>query len=230
MRRRMTANVPSIAGQKVPVVRGKTLRLVLLACGIASALLYAAMLVIVPMFWAGYSSASQTVSELSALDAPSARLWTTLGIIWSLLYAAFGFGVRLSAESNRALRVVGTAIVVSAIVGVFWPPMHRREVLAAGGGTLTDTLHIVWTIMNGVFTLVAMAFGAAGSRERFRRFSIASILVVLVAGLITSVDSPGVSMNLATPWIGVWERINIGVWLLWVLVLAVVLLPRAARR
>lgn len=51
---------------------GRTsLRAAGLACGLLSALLYAAMLVVVPLAWSDYSSASQTVSELSAIDACS---------------------------------------------------------------------------------------------------------------------------------------------------------------
>jgi hypothetical protein len=52
---------------------------VLLACGILSSLLYAAMNVFVPMLWDGYTMASQTVSELSAIGAPTRTLWVRLG-------------------------------------------------------------------------------------------------------------------------------------------------------
>lgn len=203
-----------------------TTRQVLLACGIISALLYTAMLVIVPMFWEGYSSASQSVSELSAIDAPTRSLWVLLGIAWTALYGVFGWGVWLSARSNRALRVVGAVIIVAAIAGLFWPPMHQREVLAAGGGTLTDTLHLVWTAVNGVFTLLAMGIGAAAFGRRFRLYSIATMVILLAAGALTSVDAPRIDANLPTPWMGIWERVNIGVWLLWVVALAVMLLGR----
>jgi hypothetical protein len=37
---------------------------------------------------------------------------------------------------------------------------------------------------------------------------------------------PGVGANQPTPLLGVWERINIGVFLLWMIVLAIVLLVR----
>ena len=43
----------------------------LLACGLAASLLYVAMNVFVPMQWDAYSSFSQTISELSAIDAPT---------------------------------------------------------------------------------------------------------------------------------------------------------------
>jgi hypothetical protein len=221
-----TLEIPRARAQPVvqPPEDGTRLRRVLLACGIVASLLYAAMLVFVPMGWEGYSSASQTVSELSAIGAPTRSLWVALGIVWTLLYAAFGWGVWRSAGDNRRLRVVGAVIIAAAFVGLFWPPMHLREVLAAGGETLTDTLHIVWTAMNGLLTLLAMGFGATALGVRFRVYSIATMVILVAAGFLTSLEAPGVSANLPTPWIGVWERINIGVWLLWVLVLAFALL------
>jgi hypothetical protein len=197
-----------------------------LTCGILSPLLYAAMLVVVPMQDAGYSSASQTVSELSAIDAPARSLWISLGLVWGMLYAAFGWGVWKAAGENRRLRVAGGLIAAAAVFGLFWPPMHQREVLAAGGETLTDMLHIAWTAVNGVLTLLSMGFAAAALGKRFRLYSLTTMVILLAAGLLTSRDAPGVSANLPTPWIGVWERINIGVWLLWVVVLAVALLRR----
>jgi len=195
-----------------------------LACGLLSALLYAAMLAFVPLAWSEYSSASQTVSELSAIDAPTRPLWVPLGYVWTLLYGAFGWGIWKTGGSRRSLRIAGGSILVAAVVGLFWPPMHLREVLAAGGGTLTDTLHIVWTAANAVFTIAAMGFGAAALGRRFRIYSVASIVVLLVAGALTSTDASRLQANLPTPWMGVWERVNVAAWLVWVAVMSVVLL------
>lgn len=205
--------------------RGVWVRL-LLVSGILSSALYTAMLVFVPLSWPGYSSVSRVVSELSAIGAPSRPLWVSLGFVWIFLYVAFGVGVLLSASGSRALCVVGAMIVASGVVGAFWPPMHQREVLAAGGGTLTDRLHIAFTVVNGLLTLVAMGFGAAALGKRFRYYSVATMLILVVAGAMTSGDAPRLDANLPTPWIGLWERINIGAWLLWVAVLAALLLQR----
>ena len=82
------------------------LRKVLLIFGILSSLLYVAMNVFVPMQLEGYSSAAQTVSELSAIGAPTRWLWLLLVIPYTLLLVAFGWGVRLSAGRSRALRAV----------------------------------------------------------------------------------------------------------------------------
>ena len=56
-------------------------RKVLLNCGILSSLLYVAMNVLGAMQWEGYNTASQTVSELSAIGAPSRPLWVLLGVV-----------------------------------------------------------------------------------------------------------------------------------------------------
>jgi hypothetical protein len=121
-------------------------------------------------------------------------------------------------------------MIASGVIGLFWPPMHQREVLAAGGGTLTDTLHIVWTAVNGLLTMIAMGFGAAALGKRWRRYSIASIVALLVSGAITSLDAPRIQANLPTPWVGVWERINVAVMMLWLAALALVLLRRQGVR
>lgn len=133
-----------------------------------------------------------------------------------------------SARRNRPLHIVGGLLVASGIIGLAWPPMHQRAVLAAGGGTLTDTLHIVWSALTVLLFMLEIGFGAAALGKRFRVYCIATIVILVVFGALTFLDAPRVAANLPTPWIGVWERINIGVFLLWVVVLAVALLGRDA--
>jgi hypothetical protein len=200
-------------------------RHVLLACGIVASVLYAAMNVFVAMQWPEYSSASQTVSELSAVGAPTRSLWIVLAIPYTLLTAAFGWGVWESAGNNRALRAAGTLIVTYGLTGLAWPlaPMHLREVLSAGGATMTDTLHLGFAMVTVIIMVLAMACGAAALGWRFRLYSVATIVLLAVFGLLTSLDAPRLEANQPTPWIGIWERINIGVFLLWVIVLAAML-------
>ena len=196
----------------------------LLICGIFSSLLYVAMSVYFPMQWDGYSAASQTVSELSAVDAPTRPLWVLFGSVYAVLLAAFGYGVWRSAWGNRRMRVAGGLLIAHGTVGLWWPPMHQRAVLAAGGGTLTDTLHIVWAIVTVLLMLLAIGFGAAAIGKRFRVYSIATMAILLAFGVLTGMDGSNIAANLPTPLVGVWERINIAAFLLWVVVLANVLL------
>jgi hypothetical protein len=195
-------------------------RKILLVCGILSSLLYAAMNVIAPILYEGYNSAAQTVSELSAIGAPTRPLWILLGIPYALLATAFGLGVWLSAGRNRPLRVVGGLLVAHGVISVFWPPMHMRGTEF----TLTDTMHVVFGIATVFLILLTVGFGAAAFGKRFRLYSIATLAILVVSGALTGLDSPRIAANLPTPWVGIWERINIGVFLLWVVALAITLL------
>ena len=202
------------------------IRKVLLVSGILSSLLYVAMNVFVPMRLEGYNFASQTISELSAIGVPTRPLWIPLGTAYTVLLLAFGCGVWVSAGRNRALRVVGGLLTANGLISFAWPfaSMHQREVLAAGGGTLADTMHLVLGGVTVLSYLLALGFGAAAFGKRFRLYSIVSILVLLVFGALTGIDGPRVGANLPTPLVGIWERINIGVFIIWVVVLAVILL------
>ena len=196
----------------------------LLVCGVFASLLYVAMNITCAMQYPGYSSASQTVSELSAIDAPTRPLWVILAIVYSVASIGFGLGLWQSGALNRKLQVAGTLVVINSIIGLFWPPMHQREVLAAGGGTRTDSLHIIFSVVAVALMTCAMGFSAAAFRNWFRTFAVAMLGIVILFGLLTAMDAPQMEANLPTPWIGVWERISIGAYLLWAAVLALIVL------
>jgi multimeric flavodoxin WrbA len=193
----------------------------MLVCGILASVLYLAMNIFVPMRWEEYSSASQTISELSAIGAPTRPLWVLLGHAFTLLAMAFGAGVWATGRGSR-LRVAGALIAVFGATGIVWPfvPMHLR----GAGTSLTDILHLVVGGVNVLLMLLAIGFGATALGKPFRLFSIASLVVFIVSGVFTGIDSPRIPVDLPTPWLGVWERLGLGVFLLWIVVLAVALL------
>jgi hypothetical protein len=98
--------------------------------------------------------------------------------------------------------------------------MHLR----GAGATLTDTMHKVLTMVTVIFMMFAIGFGAAAFGKRFRLYSIWTILLLVVFGISAGLDAPRIEANLPTPWIGITERVDIGVFLLWVVVLAIALL------
>ena len=198
-------------------------RKALLLCGIASSLLYAAM--IWGIRYDGYNPISQVPSELTAIGAPTRALWARLGWVYTVLVTAFGVGLWSFARGNRAVRIVGGLMLALASLGLLWPfaPMHQREVLAAGGGTRADTLHQVLAAVTVLLMFLAIGSGAAAFGRRFRLYSIATIVVLLVFGGMTFLEAPHLQANLPTPWIGLWERINISVFLVWVVMLGAML-------
>jgi hypothetical protein len=196
----------------------------LLFCGILSSVLYVFANITCAIQYEGYNSMSQTVSELSAIEAPTRGLWVSMMIPFSLLVIAFALGLISTGSRNRPLRIAGILFLIDALIGFFWPPMHQREVLAAGGGTWTDTLHVSFTFIHIPLVMVAIGFGGAALGKYFRLYSIITLATLVVAGVFTGMQSPNVQKNLSTPSIGVWERIIIGVYMLWIVVLAILLL------
>ena len=201
-------------------------RKILLTCGILAMLWYIVVNIIIPPLYPGYEIRSQTVSELSAIDAPTQALWFWLCLPYTPLFIAFGFGIWLSANGNRKLQIVAATIIFDAILGLFWPPMNRREVLAAGGGTISDTLHLVWAFIHLALMLLMIGFGAAAFDRSFRLFSATIVLIFIVFGILTTMESDELAANLPTPYLGIWERINMAAYMLWVIVFAIKLLKR----
>jgi hypothetical protein len=225
--------LPVIAGclATLSLIPRDMIRKVLLVCGVSSSLLYTVINIIVPMQWPAYSSVSQTVSELSATGAPTRRLWIVLSAPYTLLFIAFALGIRSSAGQNRPLRTASRLLLVYSALGILWPfvPMHLRETLAAGGHTFSDSMHIALGAVTEILYLVALAVAATAFGKPFRVYSIITLVLLLVFGSLTFIEAPKVAANGPTPLMGVWERINIGLFLLWVIVLALLLLGRERR-
>ena len=208
------------------------LRKTLLVCGILSSMLYAAMMVVVAQQWPGYSSASQTISELSAIGAPTRSLWLVARRRLHRARDRLRLGrLEIGRSTSVSLRISGGLILGYGSLGLLWPfaPMHLRDALAAGGSTLSDTLHIALSSVTVLLMFFAIGFGGAAFGKRFRAYSAATLVILLTFGVLTFFDAPRVAANLPTPWIGVWERVNVGVFLLWIVVLAIVLLRREER-
>jgi len=215
----------TIQGSGKDIARSHALKRTLLLCGIYSSLWYVLVNVIVPAQYPGYNVASYTVSELSAIDAPTRTLWVALCAFYSLLLIAFGIGIWISADNLKKLRFVAALFIFDALFGFFWPPMHQREVIAAGGGTSTDTMHLLWAYITLGLMLLKIGFGAAALGKGFRIFSIVAVILFLVFGTLTGLEAPGIESGEPTPYIGIWERLNIGVYMIWVIVFALSMKP-----
>ena len=210
--------------------RAETAQRVLLLCGLMSSLLYVGTDALGAIRYPCYSYTSQAISELGAIGSPVASLLMPLFLTYDVLLIAFGVGVlREAVDRNRALRVAGALLTAIGVIGLFWLPffpMHAR----GAGTTLTDTMHIVLSAVTVLLILLAIGFGARAFGKGFRRYSIATILILVAAGALAGRDGARLAAQLPTPWLGVTERINVFGYLLWVAVLAVLLLRSRSHR
>jgi hypothetical protein len=205
---------------------------VLLGCGIAYAASYiVANDVIAAAKWSGYRRWDQAISELSAKGADPRQFLVAMLPVWTALMIAFGVGIWRSARTRRALRVTGGLMVAHGIVAIgwLWFPMTSRVDMVVHGTGGNDTGHLVMSGLTGVFVVAEMVSAAVAFGWWFRLYSAITIVAILVCGALTSALSPNLEDGKPTRWMGLYERISIGGWLLWMTVLAVILINELRR-
>ena len=74
--------------------------------------------------------------------------------------------------------------------------------------------------------MLIMGFGAVALGRQFRVYTVITFIAFIVFGILIGLEAPSIPKNPPTPQIGIWEQINIGAFMLWVIVLAMILLHR----
>ena len=198
-----------------------TVRL-LLICGVLSPLYYVVVNdVVAAMLYPGYDRISRPVSELSATYAPSRPVLVPLLVIFELLMIAFWIGVWRSAQNNRALRITTGLMIGFAVLGLLaYPfPMKANEVLGA------NTIHtIIWGVITPLLMLVGIGVSAAAFGKPFRLYAILTLVALVAVSVWSGIEAAQVIAGKTVLWFGITERALIGLWLLWVAVLAITLL------
>jgi len=195
---------------------------VLLLCGILSSLLYIGTDILTSLLYEGYSYTSQQVSELSAIGAPTRQLWITMSFIWALLVIAFGIGIFQLTSPKRFLRLTGVLLVIYGVIGLLWDfaPMHQRGTVELAD----DIMHIIFASVQVLLILLFIILGSGADGIGFRIYSIVTIIALLVFGAWTGTKASAIAEGQSTPWMGIIERVNVYLSMLWVLVFAVILL------
>lgn len=187
-----------------------------LICGILAPLLFVFTDVVAGTSWKGYSFVWKSISELSAIGAPTRPFAAPLFIAQSLLLVAFGLGVWGQAGQNTPLRVIAGFLVGNGIVSLAATSLFPMRV-----GVVASALSVgvILGAAGVIFLLVAVGFGAAAFTNWFRFYSIGTLLtfaVLTIFGLVA--QNPGHGR------VGLQERVMSYGFLLWIGLLTVVLL------
>lgn len=192
----------------------------LLLAGVFSSLWYFAINVIVPAYYPGYDLMTYTVSELSAIGSPTRAMWVPLAVMYVFFFGVFGLGVVQLGRVAPGLKVTGWIIIGYAVFNVYWPPMNMRGQPMA----MTDILHIIWSIGTVGLMFVLMWRSRKLFGRGFNWFTVGCLVAFMVFGGLTFLEAPGIEANTATPFIGLWERLNIGIFLGWVIAFSILLI------
>ena len=192
------------------------IRRMLFLCGIAAAVLYVVTVVVGGVLRPGYNHLSMAVSQLIEAGAPNKTLLDVLFLIYNILLMAFAWatGMSLRGEGRGLLSagafVLGAVGLLGLVMTLFFP-MDPRGAAATTAGTL----HLVLAGALSLGTIVSIAFFTLGWKEHggFWIYSLASGALVLVSGGLAATTAA-----MASPYLGLAERITIGLFLQWVAV------------
>jgi hypothetical protein len=195
----------------------------LLAAGAAAAGVYIGLDLFAASLYPGYSIRDQAISELSAVGAPTAALWSSVTPLFGVLFVAFAAGLWRHGQ-GRALRLTAALIFALAALGPVWAlaPMHQRGTVTS----MQDAGHIALAAASVILITAFMISGAIAIGGWFGLFSIVLTGVVLATFLWTFRFMERLAAAAATPWLGAVERIAMYGYLLWIASLAVLLYRR----
>ncbi len=190
-------------------------------CGFTGPLIISGLTVILGSLYPGYSHISQTISVLGAVDAPHKIIMNTLGFIFlGSLIVIFAMGIEQGIDRKGILWIGPALIIISgitlAMTGVFPGDPQNIDV------TWRGTTHSVFAFITAISFATAPIF--IGARQwwdiRWKRYVVYSE----VTGIVTLLLSLISSLDVMEPQAGLFQRISMGVPMIWMMVMSVRLL------
>ena len=143
--------------------------------GIVALLSYTVAVVFSPLAYPGYNWMAQAVSDLSATNAPSLRLWNQLSSLYNIctLICAMMVCAGIQGKGSRLLRTgiyLFTAMEWISAVGFSVFPLSD----SGYAGTFQDKLHILSTILVVLLSIVSLVILiiAGVKRKEYRSFGV----------------------------------------------------------
>ena len=139
--------------------------------GVVALLSYTAAVVVSPLAYPGYNWMAQAVSDLSAANAPSLRLWNQLSSLYNVSTLVCGMMVcaGIQGRGSRLLRAgiyLFTAMEWISAVGYSMFPLSD----SGYAGTFQDQMHILSTVFVVLLSIVSLIFLIiAGIKDRAYR-------------------------------------------------------------
>lgn len=200
------------------------LRKTLVSCGIAAPVLYVVTAIVgAAMRPNDYSHITNAISELLSNGAPNKAILDVVFNIYNALLLAFAIGAYSAIRNFPRISKIAMGILISIQVLSFSWGFFPMDPLGAEA-TFAGTMHNVLGGVVALATIVMPLLTGLGIRhlEGFNRYAVYSFItsaIIFVSGL-TGVILAGQGIQL----FGLFERITIGAYEVWIFVTAVMLL------
>ena len=184
-------------------------------CGIAAVGIYVGATVLGGLLDPAYSQVSRTVSELTGAGAPDRAFLAILYVGYNVLVAAFGYAIHRVAPQEPRLRVGMYLLTAGSVAGIGLVTVLPTD-LAGQPITAIGVAHIVVAGVAALLTVattfvMAAGFRRVGALRPLVRGSFAAGGAIVLAGPLSAL-----AVASGSPYAGVFERITIGLFLLWI--------------
>ena len=175
--------------------------------GAAGVVFYFLHVLLGTLFYPGYDSAAQAISDLTASNSPSKNIampFTVMYGVFTVIFAAY-FLVYFKQKINKCVTFgagVFCAMTIVSFLGYTFFPLSE----SGYAGTFQDKMHLVVTIVVVLFTIMALISFVIGffKTEKLKYLAIISLCTFLL--LLTG----SMLMNiLPQAYFGIAERINV---------------------
>jgi len=199
------------------------LRKSLIYCGIAAFILYVATAIVGAALRPDYSHIVNAISELLSNGAPNKVVLDIVFNIYNALLLAFAIGAfSVLKNSPRISRVAMGILIGIQVLSFSWGffPMDPLGAEATFAGTMHNILGGIVALATIIMPLLmGLGFRRADNFKRYSTFSFIASAIIFVSGL-TGVILAGQGYLV----FGLFERITIGTYEVWVFVTALNLL------
>ena len=188
------------------------------AFGLVAALAYTTVVIVGGLITPGYSHTAQPVSSLYQAGSVNGTAIALAFFGYNLFVIAFGFVMggyahALGGRRSRAGIAAGIGLILTGIAGAcddLFPQDPIGAPVTTSGG-----LHIAFAALASLATLVTVALAvswllARMDRRRFALYSAASFGLILISGPITAAQTAA-----SSPQMGLWERLTIFTFIVW---------------
>ena len=185
-------------------------------CGIIAPILYLLTAIIGGALSPGYSHISETVSTLLVAGAPNKPLLNTLLITDYVLGILFPIGLHRGINEGKGSKVGPAFLIIVSVLSlftIFFPQDPGGEPV-----TFAGTVHVVLLIPMVILSLGAfLAFWRRLKNDSlwsgYDRYSLVTFIIAVPLGVVSAV-------SLDSPYLGLLQRLSVGVILQWGFVMA----------
>ena len=186
--------------------------------GILTVAIYLLTVTLGTILTPGYSNISKDISQLTGSGAVARDVLNPLFLLYNI--GVVWFGLTLLSRSQKLLpRLASIMVAIIGILGaLIWLfPINLRGTAATPEGTV----HIIIVSIVSLLTVAAtlMFWISFRKSKAMRQFAIIS----LAASLLFFVSGPFAGILVTSPYAGLFERIPIGTFLLWIACSSIVL-------